>query len=195
MQSRWVMHEASRAIDRGVYAPVRIDLCVIDVPYSRLQATDIIKWDGKESHPGVLDLFQRVNELLPRRKSFLLRTAEWSWKNRSTIVADLFAVVALSIIAWQTAASRSQLSKMESIVGIQQSTAKELKKFREDSQESLTQSQEMLSASQQTLENAKTKLELTSNTLDETMSLLQIFCTRYSKVASSNVLFLDSHRC
>ena len=42
VRSRWVMHEASSAFDRGVYAPVRIDLCDIEAPYNRIQATDIL---------------------------------------------------------------------------------------------------------------------------------------------------------
>ncbi|MBK6994356.1 MAG: toll/interleukin-1 receptor domain-containing protein [Lewinellaceae bacterium] len=85
MQSRWVMHEASSAIDRGVYTPVRIELCTIDPPYNRLQATDIVEWDGRTHHPGFLDLLQRVNNLLPIRQSFPIRIAQWCRANLITL--------------------------------------------------------------------------------------------------------------
>lgn len=110
MQSRWVMHEASSAIDRGVYAPVRIELFPIEAPYDRLQATDIVDWDGKIHHPGVVDLLERINELLPIQKPFPIRIAEWCRANLTTIASVLFAIAALGILSWQTIATRSQMS-------------------------------------------------------------------------------------
>lgn len=52
MHSRWVMHEASAAIARGVYVPVRIELCAIDAPYDRLQASDILGLGWKITPSG-----------------------------------------------------------------------------------------------------------------------------------------------
>ncbi len=126
MESRWVMHEASRAMDREVYAPVRIELCPIESPYDRLQATDIVEWDGSTRHPGVDDLLQRVNSLLPVRKPLHVRATEWCWSNFTTIATALFAILALGILSWQTVATRLQMSRMNDVVARQSESARTL---------------------------------------------------------------------
>lgn len=65
LASEWVKHEASQAIARHVYAPVRIVATKIDAPFDRVQATDLIDWDGTESHAGFQNLLRRLEELLP----------------------------------------------------------------------------------------------------------------------------------
>jgi TIR domain len=52
--SPWVRHEASQAIVRGVYTPVRIEPMTIGSPYDRIQATDLFDWHGESSHPGLI---------------------------------------------------------------------------------------------------------------------------------------------
>ena len=58
------MHEASSAIDRGVYAPVRIELCNIEEPYSRIQATDILRWDGLRAEDARQTLHQATHGII-----------------------------------------------------------------------------------------------------------------------------------
>ena len=126
MESRWVMHEASSAIDRGVYAPVRIELCNIEEPYSRIQATDILRWDGAAGHPGVAQLLKRVNELLPPPKSIRKKASDWFWTNRTSIGSVIFALIALTILVWQTFATRTQVNSLSNIVQATQRLANRL---------------------------------------------------------------------
>lgn len=137
MQSRWVMHEASSAIDREVYAPVRIELCSIPPPYNRIQATDLLEWDGDSDHPGVRDLLTLVSSLLPLRKSLPVRIREALWGNRTTFLAVLFACVALGILVWQTIATRSQLRQMDEIVSQQAESSNQLDRFQQQSASSV----------------------------------------------------------
>lgn len=61
MHSQWVKHEASQAIVRSVYAPVRIEPMEIESPYDRIQATDLIKWEGDTKHAGFQNLNKRIS--------------------------------------------------------------------------------------------------------------------------------------
>jgi hypothetical protein len=117
MQSRWVMHEASSAMDRGIYAPVRIVLVEIEPPYDRIQATDMLHWDGSAQHPGVLRLLYRVKQLLPPEQSTWERVVQTIRQKRATVLSVLFAILALGILVWQTMASQQQLQKQESVIG------------------------------------------------------------------------------
>jgi len=65
VKSKWVAHEASAAVARDNYAPVRIDLVAIPTPYDRVQATDLVDWAGNTSSPGYVLLLQRLEALVP----------------------------------------------------------------------------------------------------------------------------------
>jgi hypothetical protein len=104
MQSRWVMHEASTALIRQVYAPVRIELCEIESPFDRHQATDVLNWDGQSPHPGIEALLTRVRSLLPLPQSTSERVTTWLRQQRASVLLGLIAVVALGLLSWQTLA-------------------------------------------------------------------------------------------
>ena len=116
LQSRWVMHEASSAMDREIYAPVRIELISIDPPFNRYQASDLLDWRGEKEHPGFIDLQNRLNVLipkpLPRIELFLLRV----WNYRVTIISLVFGFAAISLLLWQLFTSNIQLSQLTSVV-------------------------------------------------------------------------------
>src|SRR5205823_625089 len=118
--SPWVRHEASQAMARGVYAPCRIAMVPIDVPFNQVQATDLLDWRGEENHPGIQRLMRRVDELLPPRKSLARRAAIWGWDHALTIGAVAFAFCSLGVLAWQTRNSREQLGQLSQLIGQQQ---------------------------------------------------------------------------
>jgi hypothetical protein len=115
MKSPWVTHEASRAMDRGNYAPVRIELCPIHAPYDRIQATDIVDWNGDPNHAGVQRLLSRVESLLPKPLSTARRLRKWARKRIGVISAVVFALLALSILMWQTRSGQRLLSDLQAM--------------------------------------------------------------------------------
>lgn len=71
MTSEWVKHEASQAIARRGYAPARLSAMKISSPFDRIQATDLIDWDGSDSHAGFMNLLRRIDELLPAKPTLV----------------------------------------------------------------------------------------------------------------------------
>lgn len=100
LQSPWVRHEASQAVARGIYAPARVELVKIDAPFDRLQATDLIGWDGKLDHPGFVSLLAKVTALLPPEASRLQRAGRWISKMRGTLIAGAIAFAALLLLGF-----------------------------------------------------------------------------------------------
>jgi uncharacterized protein YjbI with pentapeptide repeats len=105
--SQWVRHEASQAIARQVYAPCRIELVQLDSPYDRIQATDLINWDGDRGHGGFLNLIERVNTLIPPQLSIPRLIGLWTIKNFATLVASGIAVSAMALLITIYAAQRA----------------------------------------------------------------------------------------
>ena len=129
VNSPWVKHEASHALTRDVYAPVRLELVNIISPYDQVQATDMHNWNGELEHPGFRDLTNRAAQLLPIKKPFISRQVDWLKQHWTTALAVLFAILALSILAWQTITSTKQLSQMESVLQQQEESAFEIKRI------------------------------------------------------------------
>ncbi len=103
VDSPWVRHEASQAIVRQVYAPVRIDMVAIPSPFNRSQATDLFEWTGDPREPGFQDLLARIDELIPQPIPWYRRWGAALVRARATIAASFVAVVALSVLAKLTA--------------------------------------------------------------------------------------------
>lgn len=97
-ESKWVRHEASQAIARRVYAPCRIGLVRLDSPYDRIQATDIIDWDGNPGHGGFKNLVERLNTLIPPKLSLPQKIGRWISTNLATIVASTIAAAAILLL-------------------------------------------------------------------------------------------------
>lgn len=125
--SRWVMHEALIAIAHEIYTPVRIELSTINPPYNRFQASDILNWDGSPLHPGFIDLLNRVDVLIPQKKTFLTKAVNWLKSKVIVIVSVVFAFLAIGILLWQTSATNVQLQKMEQLVGEQKILSEAIK--------------------------------------------------------------------
>ena len=126
--SPWVKHEASHAMTRGVYAPCRIQLVEIDPPYNQIQATDLLGWDGEEEHPGFQRLVYRINELMPEEMTLSKRTLTWTNKNKTMLLAILFAISAMLILGWQTLASMEQLLHMNTMISQQATSARDIER-------------------------------------------------------------------
>jgi hypothetical protein len=141
IESKWVLHEASVAMARNNYAPARIEMCTIPSPYNQLQATDLMDWDGETEHPGINDLINRCNELMPRLKSEWEKRRELLWAYRVAIAAIVFGLTSLGILIWQTytggrqlEASRMQLARLDSVIKEQTKNSEDLKDFRSKSE-------------------------------------------------------------
>ena len=116
LESRWVMHEASSAMDRDIYAPVRIAMTPINPPYNRHQATDLIDWDGNEAHPGIIELKNRVQELIPEQAPLSIRAMRFLWRSRVAVVSLIFAAIAISLLLWQSYTSSQQIKQLNSVI-------------------------------------------------------------------------------
>ncbi len=98
MASEWVKHEASQAIARRVYAPARLSAIKIDPPFDRIQATDLIDWDGEDSHAGFRNLLRRIDELLPAKPTLAARAIELLKRNTFAIGLLVFAIAAVVLL-------------------------------------------------------------------------------------------------
>lgn len=174
-ESKWVLHEASVALARDNYAPARIQLCSIPTPYNQLQATDIIDWDGVSDHPGVRNLLNRCDALVPKRRSSWSQFTGALWTHRRSALAFMFGGIALTTLAWQTNASRSQLRQLDSIVSQQTDSSVRLDQFQKQSGESVRSQLQQLDAliSQQT--EASTRLNTLASQQTEASASLDEF--------------------
>jgi hypothetical protein len=66
IQSEWVMIEADEAKCRGVLIPVLIDHVTIPLPFRRIQAANLVGWDGALPHAEFEELAAAVAELVPQ---------------------------------------------------------------------------------------------------------------------------------
>ena len=179
-KSPWVSHEASIAVAKNSYAPARIQLCTIPAPYSQLQATDIIGWDGTSDHPGVRNLIERCGTLVPIRRSRVTVVAENLWMRRELILAVAFAIVAIAILTWQTIASRSQLRKLDDLVSQQDKFTKQqarsstqLESVVRQQTETSVQSDAALRRMTQTLSLQETNQRVASSILKQTERIIE----------------------
>lgn len=128
MNSAWVRHEASCAIARDVYTPLRSELVNIEPPYDRIQAIDLISGEFSTDHPGYLALRTRVDDLLPEKLSATHRFIRSIWRARLSILAIGFAIAALLILAYQTFSSINQTEQMASLLKQQENVARDIER-------------------------------------------------------------------
>lgn len=64
VKSEWVQTEASEGRQRGILIPVLIEDVIIPLEFRRIQAADLIDWDGKSPHAGVDKLVKAVMDFL-----------------------------------------------------------------------------------------------------------------------------------
>ena len=64
--SEFVMDEASRAKDRGILLPARIENVEIPVGFGTIQTEDLLEWDEGNEHPSVQRLIVAVDRMLAR---------------------------------------------------------------------------------------------------------------------------------
>lgn len=105
--SQWVRHEASQGIARQVYAPCRIELVQLDSLYDRIEATDLIKWDGDRGHGGFRNLIERINTLIPPQLSLPRGIGGWIGANLAMLAASGIALFALVLLAGITLEQRA----------------------------------------------------------------------------------------
>lgn len=116
LKSAWVRHEASQAIAKKIYTPVRIELIAIEPPFDPIQATDMIGWNGKGEHLGYQNLVDRLNLLIPRPIGIFVRFFRFVWFQRAAIGAMLVATLAIYFLILQRQAQELQLEQMRDVV-------------------------------------------------------------------------------
>ena len=124
MESVWVKHEASQAIAKHIYAPVRIEVMEIESPYNRIQATDMFNWTGEATSPGYQNLLIRLKELMPPPVPVSRRITSFI---RNQIVAIILFVIttgAFYLLLSQSSILKGQLLKQDSLLSNVQKTDK-----------------------------------------------------------------------
>lgn len=66
VKSNWVKEEADRAARRGVLIPVLIDKIDPPLGFGRIEAADLINWQGESSDPDFLELISAVSDKIGR---------------------------------------------------------------------------------------------------------------------------------
>lgn len=113
IKSPWVRHEASQAIARGNYAPVRVERLALESPYDRSQASDVFDFgEDMKQQPGFKDLHRRLKELMP---TFSDRLKLFFWQQKAVILLFIIAVVALYMLVSQGKQFDEQISTQKAI--------------------------------------------------------------------------------
>ncbi len=63
IESDWVKTEASEAAVRDILVPARLEDVKPPLEFRRIQAADLIGWDGREDHEGLADLIESIESL------------------------------------------------------------------------------------------------------------------------------------
>lgn len=66
VKSNWVKEEADRAARRGVLIPVFIDKIQPPLGFGRIEAADLINWQGESSNPDFMELISAVSDTIGR---------------------------------------------------------------------------------------------------------------------------------
>jgi TolB-like protein/ketosteroid isomerase-like protein len=64
VRSRWVQTEASEGDKRGVLVPIMLDPVTIPLEFRRLQAANLVGWNGDVEHPEFLKLCSAIDRVL-----------------------------------------------------------------------------------------------------------------------------------
>lgn len=118
MASSWVRHEASQGIAKGTYTPVRIEAIEIPRPYDRVQAIDLMNWDGTANHAGFQNLLVRLKTQMPPPVPLWRQATTLLWKQRAVIMLAAIALAALYLLVHQGSLLSSQSTTLNSQVGI-----------------------------------------------------------------------------
>ncbi|KQS92086.1 TIR domain-containing protein [Chryseobacterium sp. Leaf394] len=167
MKSPWVRHEASQATIRDVYTPVRIEIMEVDSPYNRIQATDIINWDGNLTHPGFQNLLVRLNELMPPPVPFWRQTKRFLWKQRAVLVISVIAFYALFLLLRQSTVLKQQIKKQDETFKNVQQQRQVLQSQETNLQSQGTTLQAQLEKQEQLITNGRKQSEVLNEQLAE----------------------------
>lgn len=130
IKSPWVRHEASQAVARGVYTPVRLVPMEIGSPFDRIQATDLFGWQGEPNHPGLLRLLARANQLIPAPVAPYQRLLRYIARNRVALITAAVAVASIGMLLRLSIGLETQLAAQASIAQSVQRTLYPLTDFR-----------------------------------------------------------------
>lgn len=127
--SPWVRHEASQAVARGIYTPVRLVPMAIGSPFDRIQATDMFGWSGDSNHPGLLRLLARANQLIPAPLPLYKRAAHSLRRNMLALTIAAVAAAAIAMLVRLSLGLETQLAAQAAIAQSVQRTLDPLSDF------------------------------------------------------------------
>ena len=114
-EGRFVRDEASRAMERSVYLPVRIDDVRLPLGFGETQVLSLVGWNGDRANPAyqaVLDCIHSIQSKTPSSRP-ALRSGPPAINRRTALGATAAAVAAAAVGGWaffrspQTAGSDS----------------------------------------------------------------------------------------
>jgi hypothetical protein len=126
LSSEWVKHEASQAIARGVYAPVRIEVVGIESPFNRIQATDLYYWNGELHAPGFQNLLLRLSQLMPPPVPKHKRIAKFIRTQIVAIILFIITAGALYLLISQSSLLSDQAKAQKVLEELLQKTSNNL---------------------------------------------------------------------
>lgn len=127
--SPWVRHEASQAVARGIYTPVRLVPMAIGSPFDRLQATDLFGWSGDPNHPGLLRLLARANQLIPPPLPLHKRLGRYVRRNWLPLIIAIVAAASIAMLVRLSLGLETQLAAQAAIAHSVQRTLDPLSDF------------------------------------------------------------------
>ncbi|MCB9250891.1 MAG: toll/interleukin-1 receptor domain-containing protein [Flavobacteriales bacterium] len=123
LSSEWVKHEASQAIARGIYAPVRIEVVGIESPFNRIQATDLYHWNGELNAPGFQNLLLRLSQLMPPPVPNHKRIVKFIRTQILAIVLFVITAGALYLLITQSSLLNNQAKAQKELEELLQKTS------------------------------------------------------------------------
>ena len=127
--SPWVRHEASQAVARGIYTPVRLVPMAIGSPFDRLQATDLFGWSGDPNHPGLLRLLARANQLIPPPLPLHKRLGRYVRRNWLPLIIAIVVTAPIAMLVRLSLGLETQLAAQAAIAHSVQRTLDPLSDF------------------------------------------------------------------
>lgn len=127
--SPWVRHEASQAVARGIYTPVRLVPMAIGSPFDRLQATDLFGWTGDPNHPGLLRLLARANQLIPAPLPLHKRLVSYIRGNWLALIIATVAAASIAMLVRLSLGLETQLAAQAAVAHSVQRTLDPLSDF------------------------------------------------------------------
>ena len=170
LKSEWVKHEASQAIARDIYAPVRIEVVGIESPFNRIQATDLYYWNGEQNAPGFQNLLLRLSQLMPPPVPIYKRVSKFLRAQIVAIVLFIITAVALFLLISQSSLLSDQAEAQKELEKLLQKTSNNLDASTENTDRLLQETRDSINTQFQRSNLSQKRLEELTDQLNKSSS-------------------------